>query len=91
MLPHSNKREQKLIASKISLQYHHILQHRPSTILEQTWMRRHMIASRCAHAQITLKKSHTQRSWGTPQNFCLVFIDELEKQLLIKINVEVGQ
>ena len=40
MLPHSNKQEQKLIASKISLQYHHILQHRPSTISEQTWMRK---------------------------------------------------
>ena len=24
------------------------------------------------------------RRWGTPQNFCLTFIDELEKQLLIK-------
>ena len=24
------------------------------------------------------------RSWGTPQNFCLAFIDELEKQLFIK-------
>ena len=40
MLPHSNKQEQKLIASKISLQYHHILQNRPSTISEQTWMRK---------------------------------------------------
>ena len=24
------------------------------------------------------------RRWGTPQNLCLTFIDELEKQLLIK-------
>ena len=24
------------------------------------------------------------RRWGTPQNFCLAFIDELEKQLFIK-------
>ena len=24
------------------------------------------------------------RRWGTPQNFCLTFIDELEKQLFIK-------
>ena len=23
--------------------------------------------------------------WGTPQNFCLTFIDELEKQLLKKL------
>ena len=22
--------------------------------------------------------------WGTPKNFCLAFIDELEKQLFIK-------
>ena len=28
---------------------------------------------------------------GTPQNFCLAFIDELEKQLLVKSTVEVGQ
>ena len=26
------------------------------------------------------------RRWGTPQNFCLAFIDELEKQLFIKKN-----
>ena len=25
-----------------------------------------------------------RRRWGTPQNFCLAFIDELEKQLFIK-------
>ena len=24
------------------------------------------------------------RRWGTPHNFCLAFIDEIEKQLLIK-------
>ena len=24
------------------------------------------------------------RRWGTPQNFCLAFIDEFQKQLLIK-------
>ena len=24
------------------------------------------------------------RRWGTPQNFCFAFIDEIEKQLLIK-------
>ena len=24
------------------------------------------------------------RRWGTTQNFCLAFIDELDKQLLIK-------
>ena len=24
------------------------------------------------------------RRWDTPQNFCLAFIDELEKQLIIK-------
>ena len=27
---------------------------------------------------------------GTPQNFCLAFIDELEKQLFIKKTIEVG-
>ena len=26
------------------------------------------------------------RRWGTPQNFCLAFIDELEKQIFIKKN-----
>ena len=28
------------------------------------------------------------RRWGTPQNFCLAFIDELEKQIFIKKTVE---
>ena len=36
--------------------------------------------------QLSLKKSHTWRMWATPQNFCLAFIDELEKQLFIKKN-----
>ena len=31
------------------------------------------------------------RRRGTPQTFCLAFIDELEKQLFIKKTVEVGQ
>ena len=31
------------------------------------------------------KKNHDMwRRWGTPQNFCLAFTDELEKQLSIK-------
>ena len=32
-----------------------------------------------------------QKLWGTPQNFFLAFIDELEKQIIIKKTVEVGQ
>ena len=32
-----------------------------------------------------------QRRRGTPQNFFLAFIDELEKQIIIKKTVEVGQ
>ena len=31
------------------------------------------------------------RRWGTPQNFCLAFTDEVEKQLLIKKTVKVGK
>ena len=31
------------------------------------------------------------RRWGTPQNFFLAFIDELEKQIISKKTVEVGQ
>ena len=31
------------------------------------------------------------RRWGTPQNFFLSFIDELQKQIIIKRTVEVGQ
>ena len=27
------------------------------------------------------------KRWGTPQSFCLAFIDELEKQLFIKKNL----
>ena len=39
-----------------------------------------------------LKKiTHMWRRWGTPQNFFLAFIDELEKQIIIKKTVEVGQ
>ena len=38
------------------------------------------------------KKSNTcEEGGGTPQNFCLTFIDELEKQLFIKKTVEVGK
>ena len=37
------------------------------------------------------KITHMWRRWGKPQNFCLAFIDELEKQLFIKKTVEVGQ
>ena len=31
------------------------------------------------------------RRWGTTQNFCLVFINELEKQLFTKTTVQVSQ
>ena len=31
------------------------------------------------------------RRWGTPQNFFLAFIDEFEKQVIIKTTVEVAQ
>ena len=34
------------------------------------------------------RKNHTQRKWGTPQNLCLAFIYELEKQLFIKKTVK---
>ena len=27
------------------------------------------------------------KKWGTPQNFCLAFIQEIEKQLFIKTTV----
>ena len=37
------------------------------------------------------KIAHMWRRWGTPQNFFLAFIDELEKQIIIKKTVEVGQ
>ena len=36
------------------------------------------------------KITHIRRWWGTPQNFFLAFIDELEKQVFKK-TVEVGQ
>ena len=39
-----------------------------------------------------IQKSGTwEEGGGTPQNFCLAFIDELEKQIIIKKTVEVGQ
>ena len=31
------------------------------------------------------------RRWGTPQSFFLAFIDEFEKQIIIKKTIEVGQ
>ena len=34
---------------------------------------------------------HMWRSWGTPQNFFVVFIGELEKQIILKKPVKVGQ
>ena len=43
--------------------------------------------SMCKIAKIT----HIWRSWGTPQNFFLAFIDGLEKQIIIKKTVKVGQ
>ena len=40
---------------------------------------------------MTNKKKHTcEEGGGTPQNFFLVFI-ELEKQMIIRKTVEVGQ
>ena len=39
---------------------------------------------------IRSKITYMWRRWGTPQNFFLAFIDELEKQI-IKKTVEVGQ
>ena len=37
------------------------------------------------------KKSHAcEEGRGTSKNFCLAFVDELEKQLFIKKTVEVG-
>ena len=32
-----------------------------------------------------------RRRWDTPQDFFLAFIEELEKQIIIKKTVEVGQ
>ena len=37
------------------------------------------------------KITHMRRTWGTPLNFFLAFIDELEKQIIIKKTVDVGQ
>ena len=37
------------------------------------------------------RESRESRKCSTPQNFCLAFIDELEKQLFTKKTVEVGQ
>ena len=37
------------------------------------------------------KITHMWRRWGTPQSFFLGFINELEKQIIIKKTVEVGQ
>ena len=42
--------------------------------------------------EVTKKKiRHMWWRWGTPQNFCLAFIDEPQKKLFIKKTVEVGQ
>ena len=39
-----------------------------------------------------IQQSRTWEEGGrTPQNFCLAFIDELEKKIIIKKTVEVGQ
>ena len=52
------------------------------------------VFSKFTYNPIYVKKWHTWKGWGTPQNFFLAFIefiDELEKQILIKKTVEVGQ
>ena len=41
-------------------------------------------------SQVAVKKiTHMGRRWDTRQNFFLEFIDELEKQIIIKKTVEV--
>ena len=40
------------------------------------------------HIGKLIRKNHTQRKWGTPQNLCLALIYELEKQLFIKKTVK---
>ena len=35
------------------------------------------------------KITNMLRKWGTPQNFFLAFIDELEKQIIIRKTVEI--
>ena len=39
---------------------------------------------------LRIKITHMWRRRGTPWNFFLAFIDELEKQIIIKKTVEVG-
>ena len=39
----------------------------------------------------TQKITNMSRRWGTPQNYSLAFIDELEKHLFNKKTVEVDQ
>ena len=41
--------------------------------------------------QLIIKITHMWRRCDTPQNFFLAFIDEFEKQVIIKKTVEVGQ
>ena len=42
--------------------------------------------------KIVIQKNHTHvKKVGSPQNFFLTFIDELEKQIIIKKTVEVDQ
>ena len=35
-------------------------------------------------AKLIEKIIHMLRRWGTPQNFFLIFVDELKKQIIIK-------
>ena len=35
-------------------------------------------------AKLVEKIIHMLRRWGTPQNFFLIFVDELKKQIIIK-------
>ena len=37
------------------------------------------------------KFTHMWRRWGTPQDLFVAFIDELEKQIIIKKTVDVRQ
>lgn len=51
----------------------------------------HVSKSNNGDTYYRIKITHMGRRWGTFPNFCLPFIDALEKQLFVKKIVEVGQ
>ena len=56
-----------------------------NSLINKNWIKHSLSCSTVTHKG-NLKITYMWRRWGTPQNLFLAFIDELEKQVIIKKN-----